>query len=249
MDIVIEGKIDADEGMTEVIQTVLQLKSIQHAILRIASTDNVVTGRVAFSTNGYVLGGRLDESGETGYAAIRKLFSVSSGNFAVLDPGRTHVPEVNQTLWINADKVLSRLPNLPENPEELIDGDLSALPGQEKLKTGHINLKTKEWKEDIGPGKIEISSKARKFDPHSWQLTKVLLFFAILAALTAVGLKYGEQLVPYIPTFGRSADQAQSSTSTTTGTSGGATSKDSSATSYTSNNSAGKNKASAKSTK
>jgi len=198
VDIVLEGKIDPQEGMGEVLETVLQLKSINNAILRLSSSDNVVSGRVAFSQNGYILGGRLDESGETGYPAIRKLFSIKDGNYAVLDVGRTHVPEVNQTLWIKAEYLLPVLSNLPESPDGIIEGNREILE-KEKAKTGHINLRTKEWKEAPGPATVDVQSKARKFDVGAWRSTIMLLWCLVLVAITACAVQYWDQITPYIP--------------------------------------------------
>jgi hypothetical protein len=198
VDIVLEGKIDPQEGMTEVLETVLQLKSINNAILRLSSADNVVSGRVAFSQNGYILGGRLDESGETGYPAIRKLFSIKDGNYAVLDVGRTHIPEVNQTLWIKAEYLLPVLSNLPESPDGIIEGNRDILD-KEKAKTGHINLRTKEWKDAPGPATVDVQSKARKFDVGAWRSTVMLLWCLVLVAITAGVVQYWDSITPYIP--------------------------------------------------
>jgi hypothetical protein len=198
VDVVLEGKITSQDGMTEVLETIIQLKSVNNAILRISSSDNVVSGRIAFSQNGYILGGRLDDSGETGYPAIRKLFSIKDGNYAVLDVGRTHVPEINQTLWIKAENLLPVLSNLPESPDGIIEGNRDILD-KEKAKTGHINLRTKEWKDNAGPVTVDVQSKARKFDVGAWRSTIMLLWSMVLLAITAGVVQYWDQITPYIP--------------------------------------------------
>ena len=197
VDIIVEGKITKDEGMTDVIQTVLDLKNLDHAILRISSNDDDVKGRIAFSGNGYILGGRA-ETGETGYPAVRKLLGVNAGNFAILDPGRTHIPETNQTLWINAEKLIGLMPNLPDQFDSLVEGDAKVISAPEKVKTGHINLHTKEWKEDAQPATVaDKGSKARKFDPVAWQYTKFFLVLIIIITLVLAVVNYGDALLPY----------------------------------------------------
>jgi hypothetical protein len=197
VDIIVEGKITKDEGMTDVIQTVLDLKNLNHAILRISSNDSDVKGRIAFSGNGYILGGRA-ETGETGYPAVRKLLCVNAGNFAILDPGRTHIPETNQTLWINAEKLIPLLANLPDQFEGLVEGDASVIEPPEKVKTGHINLHTKEWKEEAKPATVaDMGSKARRFDPIAWNYTKFFLVLIIVVTAILTIVNYGDALLPY----------------------------------------------------
>jgi hypothetical protein len=122
LDIIIEGKITPDEGMDEVLQTVIDLKNLSNPILRLTSNSEDLQGRVSFS-KGHILGGRINNTDETGYSAIRKLFSIVDGNYAILDPGRAHINEVNQSLWIEAGKLIELLPNLPENPDGLVEAN------------------------------------------------------------------------------------------------------------------------------
>src|SRR5271154_4192409 len=101
--------------MNDLLETIIHLKTVPHALLRISS-DNIA-GRIGFGPGGYILGGCIDETGELGYTAVKKLLTLASGNYAVLDTGRDLSPEVNQTLWIKGEKVLEIWPNLPDSPD------------------------------------------------------------------------------------------------------------------------------------
>jgi hypothetical protein len=123
VDVVIEGKITPEEDIADVIQTVIDLKNMPNLVLRVTDEDSDLQGRVAFREGGYILGARVNNTNECGYDAIRLLLSIKSGNYAILDPGRTPTSDTNQTLWISADKVLDLLPALPESPETLLGID------------------------------------------------------------------------------------------------------------------------------
>jgi len=53
--------------------------------------------------------------------------SIHSGNYAVLDTGREHPPEVNQTLWLKGERILETWPQLPETSDSLLDIKSNAL--------------------------------------------------------------------------------------------------------------------------
>lgn len=191
MDIIIEGKITPDEGMSEVIQTVIDLKNLQNPILRISATDSDLQGRVAFSS-GHILGGRINNSDETGYPAIRKLLLITQGNYAILDPGRQHIQDVNQTLWIEANKVIQMLPNLPQTPEVLMDINATQT-SDNKPKIANMDLKA---------GKIDgdkttvsdVKSKARSFNEGAWGAFKTFLWAVGVFCVVALTLQYGDKL-------------------------------------------------------
>jgi len=127
LDIIIEGTLTSDEGMNDLLETIIHLKTVPNALLRISSSKENVKGRVGFGPGGFILGGCIDDTGENGYAAIKKLLTLTSGNYAVLDTGHDLSPEVNQTLWIKGEKVLEIWPNLPESPDKLFDVNGSLL--------------------------------------------------------------------------------------------------------------------------
>ncbi len=192
MDIIIEGKITPEEGMSEVIQTVIDLKNLQNPILRISSSDSDLQGRVSFSS-GHILGGRINNSDETGYPAIRKLLSITDGNYAILDPGRQHITDVNQTLWIEANKLVQMLPNLPQTPEVLMD--INAEYNAE-LKPRVANMDLKAGKVDDGekPTVTDVKSKARSFDQGTWFFFKLFLWAIGTLIVSAVVLTYSDQI-------------------------------------------------------
>lgn len=178
--------------MAEVLQTVIDLKSLQNAILRINNSDNSVQGKIAFAQGGYMLGGFLSNTGESGYDAIKKLLQVTDGNYAVLDPGRTTIGDVNQTLWLNASRVITMLPNLPQSPEVLCDADPDKLM-QATQKGGIANLSLNVKDEQSAAEAKPTVAKGRKFNLRQWRAMQVVLW-AILALVGAYLLvTYGDQ--------------------------------------------------------
>lgn len=192
MDIIIEGKITPEEGMSEVIQTVIDLKNLQNPILRISSADSDLQGRVSFSS-GHILGGRINNSDETGYPAIRKLLSITDGNYAILDPGRQHITDVNQTLWIEAHKVVQMLPNLPQTPEVLMDIN-AEYNAEVKPRVANMDLKAGKVDDGEKPTVTDVKSKARSFDKGTWFFFKLFLWALGTLIVSAVVLTYSDQI-------------------------------------------------------
>jgi hypothetical protein len=186
VDVVVEGKINQDEPMREVIQTVLELKTLANPVLRITDEDSDLQGRIAFSQGGYIIGGRVNNTDETGYDAVRRLMSIKNGNYAVLDPGRNQFTDINQTLWLMASRVIEVLPNLPVTPDSLVDANpdrLAAISGRSAGNT------------QAAPVPItSVKSKARTFNKSSWYMLQ--LFFIAVFALGIGGgiLLYHEQV-------------------------------------------------------
>jgi hypothetical protein len=194
VDIIIEGKITPEEGMSEVIQTVIDLKNLQNPILRISSSDSDLQGRVSFSS-GHILGGRINNTDETGYPAIRKLLSITDGNYAILDPGRQHITDVNQTLWIEANKVVQMLPNLPQTPEVLMDINAEYNPNAEvKARVANMDLKAGKIDDGEKPTVTDVKSKARSFDQGTWFFFKLFLWVVGTLIVSAVVLTYSDQI-------------------------------------------------------
>jgi hypothetical protein len=200
VDIVIEGKITTDEGMADILQTVIDLKNLPNAILRLTSLGDEIQGRIAFAQGGYILGGRVNNTDETGYPAVRKLLSITEGNYAILDPGRTHVADVNQTLWIKASRVLDYLPTLPPSPEVFLDGaDVNSINTTvEKAQFDPMDLRAHAPDERGTSGLVaNKKSKTRTFDLGTWRILKVLFLFAVVMLL-AVGItQYWDQILAY----------------------------------------------------
>jgi hypothetical protein len=186
VDVVVEGKINQDEPMREVIQTVLELKTLANPVLRITDEDSELQGRIAFSQGGYIIGGRVNNTDEIGYDAVRRLMSIKNGNYAVLDPGRNQFTDINQTLWLMASRVIDSLPNLPASPDSLVDANPDRLAAVSGRSAGNTQA---------APVPItSVKSKARTFNKSSWYMLQ--LFFIAVFALGIGGgiLLYHEQV-------------------------------------------------------
>lgn len=193
MDIIIEGKITPDEGMAEVLQTVIDLKNLTNPILRLTSTSEDLQGRISFS-KGHILGGRINNTDEVGYPAIRKLFSITEGNYAILDPGRAHQNEVNQSLWIVADKLIALLPNLPAAPDGLMEANpdeiAKSLPRFDAIDLRVGTASTQEEKPKV--------AKSRKFDSETWFFFRLALWVLGTLIVVAPIVQYWEQINAYL---------------------------------------------------
>lgn len=202
MDVLIEGKITEDEPVAEVIETLMELKTYPHLVLRISQANADLEGRIAFSHGGYILGGRINNSDDSGYKAIHQLLSVKNGNYAILDPGRQQIADINQTLWIVGERVIERLPDLPETPIELFDaskahdGDDSSVAASASTAASaavtNLNYGRPEPKERPEARKTTITNvkgKARSFNKGFWfflQWILVVIFCLVVGIGFAV---------------------------------------------------------------
>jgi hypothetical protein len=187
VDVVVEGKINQDESMREVVQAVLELKTLANPVLRITDEDSDLQGRIAFAQGGYIIGGRVNNTEEIGYDAVRRLLSIRNGNYAVLDPGRNQFTDINQTLWLLASRVIDVLPNLPASPDSLLDVSQDKLAAQGVSRSAPGNVQAT-------PPITSVKSKARTFNKSSWYMLQ--LFFIAVFALGIGGgiLLYHEQV-------------------------------------------------------
>jgi hypothetical protein len=198
LDVIVEGKITSEEPMKDVIETLADLKNFPHLVLRVSASEADLEGRIAFSHGGYILGGRINNSDESGYSAIHKLLSVKTGNYAILDPGRQQIADINQTLWILSDRVRERLPNLPTTPAGLFDADPEHALEREQAggpnNAANINDISELAHGLLKPPVQEIAEKstihnvkgkARSFNPGAWvfiQSTLIVLFCLVVVA-------------------------------------------------------------------
>jgi len=194
VDVIIEGHINQDETMADIVASVVALKQCQAPILRVNANDSNLQGRLLFSPGGYIVGGKINVSGETGWDAVRKLLSVTEGNYAILDPARKSTAELNQALWVQVDKVLQSLPNLPEDGGDFVDKQPQrSQESAVRPKTGQTDLapimaavgtpKDVETVDASIPTKIEnedrltVESKApsRKYNQGRWRIVRFCL--------------------------------------------------------------------------
>ncbi len=141
MDVIIEGSINQEESMADVINSVVEIKSCQTPILRINDNHSELQGRILFSAGGFILGAKIGVTGESGYAAVRKLMLVSDGNYAILDPVRKSTTELNQSLWLATAKLVPMLPDLPAAPASIVDAHPERITeSAARPKTGQLDL-------------------------------------------------------------------------------------------------------------
>jgi hypothetical protein len=200
VDVVIEGKITPEEGMSEIVQMVVDLKTVSNPVLRVSSAGSL-EGKIGFGRGGtFIIGGKVTASDETGYPAVRKLLAIKEGTFAILDPGRTQLADVNQTLWLKSQKVLQFLPNLPESPEIFLDGgDLERV----NLNVEKAQLDPMDLKAAVHHGKDDVvkssDSKARKHMDHREETAKWFLIMGGALVLAAVITQYWDNIVALLP--------------------------------------------------
>ncbi len=141
MDVITEGTINQDEPVADVVNAVVAIKSCQTPILRINDNQSDLQGRILFSAGGFIVGARINVTGESGYGAVRKLLMVRDGNYAILDPMRKPTAELNQALWLSTTKLVALLPNLPEASQSILDAHPERITeSAARPKTGQLDL-------------------------------------------------------------------------------------------------------------
>ena len=212
MDVIVEGKITSEEPMKDVIETLADLKNFPHLVLRVSASEAELEGRIAFSHGGYILGGRINNSDESGYAAIQKLLSIKAGNYAILDPGRQQIADINQTLWILSDRVKERLPDLPKTPAGLFDADPVHALEREKSSPELSDMSSVTDISEFAHGLLKqpvqevaakstihnIKGKARSFNRGAWffiQSTLFVLFCLVVIVLIILMSGYRDHLL------------------------------------------------------
>ncbi len=204
MDVITEGTINPDEPVADVINAVVAIKSCQTPILRINDNQSDLQGRILFSAGGFIVGARINVSGESGYNAVRKLLMVKDGNYAILDPMRKSTNELNQALWLSTTKIVSMLPNLPEAPQSILDSHPERITeSAARPKTGQLDLapimaavgapKDQPMVDPSIPTNIEEESRqtvgnkqaSRKYNEGRWRTIKTLIQLAFTLLVVA----------------------------------------------------------------
>jgi hypothetical protein len=121
LEVIFEGDLGGDWSIKQVLASIASINNVHHGILRVASPEQSINGRLLVLSGRYIMGSRVSESNESGFEGARKLLSVSSGNFAYLDSSEQHPAELDQSLHISLQKLAEALPHLPENATDLFD--------------------------------------------------------------------------------------------------------------------------------
>ena len=121
MEVVFDGRINADLSLRQVLENVVAHKPDGKLIVRIACHERQFEGRICIADARFITAADLANSDETGYGALKKLLSVSEGQFACLRPNAGdnvyQVPSLN----IELVKIIPLMPELPESPLGLFD--------------------------------------------------------------------------------------------------------------------------------
>ncbi|PWT98812.1 MAG: hypothetical protein C5B53_06230 [Candidatus Melainabacteria bacterium] len=202
MDVIVEGKITAEEGVDEVLQTIIDLKTVANPVLRINCLDARFQGKIGFAQGGFILGAKIDETGELGYPAVRRLLMVRNGNYAILDPEKQVVQDINQTLWLDAEKVIQVLPDMPQLPDGLVGAHPSAATTTlvyDRYEEPSPVVRRPAERASVGG----VNSKARQFNPSDWRRRYAMLIglALILIILAAAYMYYGDQILALLHTF------------------------------------------------
>ena len=119
--VVLKGRISGKGAMRSVLQSIVAKNSIRKGVLRISCDVTNTKGLLALSKGAYITGGRLTESGESGYSAVRRLLSVDEGSFAYLDCAHEYPAEVNQSLHINVNRLIDLISTLDTLSDEAFE--------------------------------------------------------------------------------------------------------------------------------
>jgi len=188
--------------MDEVLKTCAEIKSVKTPILRVNDNGSELQGQIAFSQGGYIIGGKISQTGETGYEAIRKLLRIVDGNYAILDPLRKHITDVNQSLWLKVDKVVPLLPDLPDNPDGLLD-KAPEVVATSLRKDGQVDIGAgfvPPAPEEISPATtvtIPPKSKSRRFNLGLWRIIRAGLVIILGFAAFLYGSMYSKEIVEF----------------------------------------------------
>jgi len=121
VDVLFEGRLSPELHFKTVLQRVLENKPQGNLLIRISSPNAGSNGRLLVRDGRFVTAALLDDSDESGYAALRQLLAVATGNFAGLRPEQGERIDLVPNLNIELHKVIPLMPALPESPVGLFD--------------------------------------------------------------------------------------------------------------------------------
>jgi hypothetical protein len=121
VDVLFEGRLNPELHLKTVLQRVLENKPQGNLLIRISSPYASSNGRLLIRDGRYITAALLDDSDESGYAALRSLLAVTMGNFSGLRPSQDEKIDLIPNLNIELHKVIPLMPTLPESPIGLFD--------------------------------------------------------------------------------------------------------------------------------
>lgn len=101
---ILEGQITFG-GMHDALDAVARHKNVKHGVIRI--TSNSCSGLIGVFCGRFITGAVLTLTGDVGYTALRKLLAAKDGTFALMDVTEDPVREVNQSLGVDLQTLLS----------------------------------------------------------------------------------------------------------------------------------------------
>jgi hypothetical protein len=108
--------------MKDVLQAIRELPNVRLGLLRISCSSKAIQGKILFSQSRHILGASCsgEELAEETYEGLKALLQVKEGNFAFLDIS-DDLSEIEQSLFIDINRVLECWPQLPQHSCELFD--------------------------------------------------------------------------------------------------------------------------------
>ncbi|MBC7998451.1 MAG: hypothetical protein IAF58_10930 [Leptolyngbya sp.] len=121
MDLIFEGRLSDQIAMQDILARIKSDQTPGLKILRVYRPRDGLSGKIAIDGGKYVMAATIQNSDESGYPALKKLLSMTDGNFAVLNAQPGDSIEFQPNLNIGLEQLLNTLPNLPEHPTKLFD--------------------------------------------------------------------------------------------------------------------------------
>ncbi|HEY9733823.1 MAG TPA: hypothetical protein V6C89_18070 [Drouetiella sp.] len=169
MDVVFEGRLTDEVPLKSVLQKIVEKRPSGNLLLRVATPDRNCDGKICIVDGRFITAAIVAQTRETGYDAVRKILSVTEGNFACLRPNKEDSLMIPYSLNIELDKILPLIPNLPDEADGLHD--------EKSLLDKVFGAQAFEAEPPIAPvePKLELVEPVRPQNPNaSWQLLEPL---------------------------------------------------------------------------
>ena len=120
VDVIFEGRLSNTVGLKQVLKRIADNRIPGTLLLRVTVSEES-SGRMVISEGRYITAAALAPTNEVGYQALRKLVQVNAGSFALLAVGKHDNMDIQANLYIELDKVIPLLPNLPPDESGLFE--------------------------------------------------------------------------------------------------------------------------------